>query len=151
MLIVLGAAWLVFDRATKSFFDDGSFALGEHVAGPFPGLFRFTLVHNTGGAWGIFDDAAFALGVVSLLVVAALVAFLLWDAQASLGQAIGIALVAAGGIGNAFDRFALGYVVDFIDLSFIDFPVFNIADIGVTCGLALTIVSMLFSSGRERA
>lgn len=52
-------------------------------------------------------------------------------------------LVAAGGIGNAIDRFALGYVVDFIQPLFIDFPVFNVADIGVTCGFVLLVLSLL--------
>ena len=57
---------------------------------------------------------------------------------------LGAALVVAGGLGNAFDRFMLGYVVDFINLTFIDFPVFNIADIGVTCGFVLAAIAFLF-------
>ena len=51
----------------------------------------------------------------------------------------------AGGIGNALDRFTLGYVVDFIEPVFIDFPVFNVADIGVTCGFVLFLAGMLLS------
>ena len=51
----------------------------------------------------------------------------------------------AGGIGNALDRFTLGYVVDFVDFTFIDFPVFNVADIGVTCGFVVFIASMLYA------
>lgn len=62
-------------------------------------------------------------------------------------ELIGLGLVIGGGIGNAIDRFVLGYVVDFIDLSFMDFPVFNIADIGVTCGLALFLIGWIV---RER-
>ena len=58
--------------------------------------------------------------------------------------ALGGALVVAGGIGNAIDRFIQGYVVDFIELSFMDFPVFNIADIGVTCGVALIFIAVIF-------
>lgn len=57
--------------------------------------------------------------------------------------ALGLSLVVAGGIGNAIDRFTLGYVVDFIEPVFIDFPVFNVADIGVTCGVALFIASLI--------
>ena len=62
-------------------------------------------------------------------------------------EVVGLALVVGGGIGNAIDRFVLGYVVDFIDLTFMNFPVFNIADIGVTCGLVLFLVAWLV---RER-
>ena len=58
-------------------------------------------------------------------------------------------LVVAGGIGNAIDRFTLGFVVDFIEPTFIDFPIFNIADIGVTCGIILFIVSLLIHERTE--
>ena len=68
-------------------------------------------------------------------------------ARISWPELIGLGLVIGGGIGNAIDRFVLGYVVDFIDLSFMDFPVFNIADIGVTCGLALFLIGWIV---RER-
>ena len=65
------------------------------------------------------------------------------------GELIGISLVVAGGIGNAIDRFTLGFVVDFIEPTFIDFPIFNIADIGVTCGIILFIVSLLIHERTE--
>ncbi len=52
-------------------------------------------------------------------------------------------------MGNALDRFTLGYVVDFIEPVFIDFPVFNIADIGVTCGVVLVLVSMLVALRKD--
>lgn len=145
----VGAVWLALDIATKGFFNGGAFAVGQHIAGPFLGLFRFTLVHNTGGAWGLFSDSTIALGVVSLAVSVLLVAFALWEPHATLGQAIGAALVAAGGVGNAIDRFVQGYVVDFIEFTFIDFPVFNIADIGVTCGLVLLVLSTLLAWRKE--
>lgn len=150
-MAIVGVAWLVVDVVTKRFFDGGAFEVGEHVAGPFFGLFRFTLVHNTGGAWGIFADSTTVLGVVALLVSVALVVFVIGDRRASLGQAVGAALVAAGGIGNALDRFLQGYVVDFIDFAFMDFPVFNVADIGVTCGLVLLIAATLLAWRREDA
>lgn len=141
--------WLVLDQATKAFFNGGAFALGEHIAGPFLGLFRFTLVHNTGAAWGMFGDSTLALGAMSLLVCALLLAYLfIAEPNASLAQAVGLALVVAGGIGNAIDRFAQGYVVDFIDFAFMDFPVFNVADIGVTCGFVLFFCALLWSLRR---
>ena len=150
-IALVAAVWLAVDLATKRFFDGGAFELGDHIASPFLGLFRFTLVHNTGGAWGILGDSTFALGIVSIVVSAALVAFVMADRSANLAQAIGVGLIAAGGIGNAIDRFDLGYVVDFIDFTFIDFPVFNVADIGVTCGLVVLIVATFATWGRERS
>ena len=61
-------------------------------------------------------------------------------------QLFSIGIVVAGGIGNAIDRFVTGYVVDFICFDFIDFPVFNIADIGVTCGVLILVTLMMYYS-----
>lgn len=142
----LALGWIVLDQAVK-------LCMNAHVAGsvlsdPIAGLFRLHLVHNTGGAWSMFSGATVALGVFSIVMCAALAAFAVYErARISWPELIGLGLVIGGGIGNAIDRFALGYVVDFIDLAFMDFPVFNIADIGVTCGLALFLIGWIV---RER-
>lgn len=140
--------WLAADIATKAVCN--GYGLGEVIAGPFLGLVQFRLAHNTGAAWGMFGDSTFALGVMSLLVCAALAAYLVATARrANLVEVVGIALVVAGGLGNALDRFTLGYVVDFIDTTFIEFPTFNVADIGVTCGFVLFFVGMLWGMRRD--
>lgn len=143
LLTVVAMVWLAFDRITKVHFD--SYALGEDIAGPFAGIFQFTLVHNTGGAWGVFSGSTLALGIFSLaisIVVAIIV--VRFARRSNWVLTLGGALVVAGGIGNAIDRFIQGYVVDFIELSFMDFPVFNIADIGVTCGVVLIFIAVIF-------
>lgn len=143
LFAVVALVWLALDQATKAYFN--GFELGQDIAGPFLGLFQFTLVHNTGAAWGLFSGSTAALGVVSLAVSAAVAVLAVRFAPRSNALLVlGAALVAAGGIGNAIDRFALGYVVDFIEASFIDFPVFNVADIGVTCGVVLAVVALAF-------
>lgn len=145
----VAAVWLIIDQLTKAYFQ-GAYALGETSAASY-GLFRFRLVHNTGMAWGLFGDSTFMLGVTSLLVCAAIIAIFvcyrrLTGHAASLLETCALALVFSGGLGNAIDRFAQAFVVDFIDLTFIDFPVFNIADIGVTCGFVLLIVGYMLAS-----
>lgn len=141
-------AWIALDFATKRFFD-GSWEPGDVVAGPFLGLFRFRLVHNTGAAWGMFGDATVLLAVVSLAVCAVLTAYLFaLSPRASLPETAGLALVVAGGIGNVIDRLGQGYVVDFIEPVFVDFPVFNIADIGVTCGFVLFLAALVVKERR---
>lgn len=139
---VVFIAWLAFDMLSKSLLSDAS--VGEVIAGPFFGIFQFALVHNTGAAWGIFGDSTVALGAFSLVVciAALLYMFVVEPGMRPIG-ALGLSLVVAGGVGNAIDRFSLGYVVDFIEPVFIDFPVFNIADIGVTCGMALFVLSLV--------
>ncbi len=135
--------WVLLDQLSKAYFN--GFKLGEVVAGPFCGVFQFRLVHNTGAAWSMFSDSTFALGVFSLVICVLLLVYLFKLApDSSVGEAAGLAFVFAGGVGNAIDRFALGYVVDFIDPVFIEFPVFNIADIGVTCGFVLFFAALLY-------
>lgn len=141
---VIVVAWIALDQFTKSFFKnmepDGI------IAGPFAGLIDIRLVHNTGGAWGIFAGNTMALGVFSVIVCIVIAGFFLATAkQSTMVQTVSFALIVAGGIGNAIDRFAQGYVVDFLEFSFFDFPVFNVADIGVTCGFALLVISMLIA------
>lgn len=136
--------WVLIDQFSKSRFVE--MAPGGVLAGPFAGIFDIRLVHNTGGAWGIFAGNTTALGVFSLVVCAVLAAYFFWQrGEINALQTVGIALIVAGGVGNAIDRFTLGYVTDFIEFSFIDFPVFNIADIGVTCGFALLFIGLLLS------
>ena len=59
-------------------------------------------------------------------------------------EMVGLGLLVAGGIGNFIDRLVYGYVVDFITPTFINFPTFNIADIGVTCGIVLAAIGYLY-------
>lgn len=145
-LVVL---WFALDMATKAYFN--GFTVGEVVAGPFLGLVQFRLAHNTGAAWGMFDDSTFALGVMSTVVCVALTVYLFVVAKrATVLETVGLALIVAGGLGNALDRFILGYVVDFIDTVFMSFSTFNVADIGVTCGFVIFFAGMLWSMRKER-
>ena len=151
-LAIVFAVWFALDRFTKIYFD-ANFSLGEKITDSIFGIFHLTLVHNTGAAFGIFATATIALAIVSAFVSLVLLAMpfinqRLMDVGKSTYQLktlhlICLGVVAAGGIGNAIDRFFTGYVVDFICFDFIDFPVFNIADIGVTCGILLLVILML--------
>lgn len=141
----IALVWIVYDRLTKVYFE-GSYSLGQ--VSPIDYLvIRFRLVHNTGMAWGLFGDSTFMLGAFSLIVCAAIVAlFFFYDKlflrPPTLVESTALGLILAGGIGNAIDRFIQGYVIDFLEFTFIDFPVFNIADIGVTCGFALLLICL---------
>ena len=149
VFIPIVVVWLVLDQASKLFFN-GTYHAGQVISDPILGIFRFHLVYNTGGAWSIFSGATWALGAFSLVVCIAHKAYLsLTPQRTNSGELIGISLVVAGGIGNAIDRFTLGFVVDFIEPTFIDFPIFNVADIGVTCGIILFIVSLLIHERTE--
>lgn len=142
VLVAIIVAWVIFDQVTKSLV--AGQRLGDQFAGPFLGLVDFRLVHNTGGAWGIFEGNPAALGIFSLVVCALLLGYYIWQRhEVNMLQTVGIALIVAGGIGNVIDRFTQGYVIDFIEFSFFDFPVFNVADIGVTCGFVLLFLGLI--------
>jgi signal peptidase II len=143
-------AWIAIDRASKLSMD--VVPVGTTLAHNVLGLFDFTLVHNTGGAWGVFGGSTVPLGIFSVAVCAALAVFLFayLRNEATWLETISVALIVAGGLGNAWDRFAYGYVVDFFNCTFIDFPVFNVADIGVTCGIALLVIALIARPGEGR-
>lgn len=140
--------WLLLDQLSKAVVV--AWSPGEVIRPSELGLVELVSVRNTGGAWGIFSDSTMLLGAFSLIVCAIILLYELFFAKnAPLMSRVGAALVFAGGIGNAIDRFWHGYVVDFISFAFIDFPVFNVADIGVTVGAALFLASMLLSARKD--
>ena len=148
LFVAVIVVWVAIDQFTKTFFKDG--LVGKVYADNVLGLFDFRLVHNTGGAWGIFSDSTFALGMFSLAVCAIVaIYFFVERKHLTYLTSISLALIVAGGLGNVVDRFALGYVIDFIEFTFIDFPVFNVADIGVTCGFALLVICLIIDFVRE--
>ena len=101
------------------------------------GVVGFRLVHNFGAAWGSFS------GMVVVLV-AIILAYMIYVAkEASVLETVGLALIFAGGLGNMIDRLVRGYVVDFVEPLFIDFPNFNIADAGITCGIICVLIAFL--------
>ena len=62
---------------------------------------------------------------------------------------VSLMLLFAGALGNAIDRVFRGFVVDFIKTSFINFPVFNVADIAITVGAALFIIYLMFFDNKK--
>lgn len=141
----VAVAWWLLDRAFKVAADVHE--VGEVYVGNVGGLFEFKLVHNTGAAWGMFGNSTVALGVFSLVVCALIAVYLfaVRRGRVHVLELVGLALVFAGGLGNAYDRLVAGYVVDFINATFMSYPVFNIADIGVTCGIVLFLVGFFVS------
>ena len=110
-----------------------------------PGIFRLTYVQNTGAAFSSFQGMRWLFALVFLLFAVGIV----WEFSKkrlpfSTFERWCIASVFGGGLGNMIDRFRLGYVVDMIQLEFMEFPVFNIADCFITCGCIALIVSLIF-------
>ena len=125
--------------------------VGDIISVLIPGALQFTLVHNTGAAWGMFGDWTNGFIVVALIVCIFIVCFLFFNSNnTNTLTVVACALLFSGGLGNALDRFLNGYVIDMIQVTFIDYPVFNVADCAITIGVILLIVDMLFLNKRYR-
>jgi len=110
-----------------------------------PGLFHLTYVQNTGAAWSSFQGMIWLFA----LVFAVFTGLLIWEFSKkrmpfTTFERFCIAAVFAGGLGNMIDRLRLGFVVDMIEVEFINFPVFNVADCFITCGCIVLMVSLIF-------
>lgn len=115
-----------------------------------PGILNFTYVENRGAAFGMLADKRWVFIVISTLAIAVLVWYLAVKKPKDILLCTSLSLIAGGGIGNMIDRVALGYVVDMIDVRFIDFYVFNIADSAVCVGCGLMILYMILDEVRLR-
>lgn len=126
----------------------------ERVLRIIPGFIRFESVKNEGMVWGMMNGVkgfVTAITIVTALVIVLLIwVFFKYRSKMSGWIRFAFAMIIAGAIGNLIDRAALGYVRDFICTEFISFPVFNVADIFVTCGAVLLGILLIFTrSGHE--
>jgi signal peptidase II len=115
-----------------------------------PGFLDLTHVQNTGAAFGLLNTAEFAFKpmLIATVATAALVGIAIFAARLASHQRvarIGLALVLGGAFGNLIDRFAVGYVIDFVDAYWrgYHFWAFNVADSGITIGVAMMMLDML--------
>jgi signal peptidase II len=148
--LVLSVLVIALDQWSKQFFV-GWLALGE-VRPVFAGWFNWTMAHNTGVAFSMFNDgetwqryglAAFALAVTSGLTV------WLMRVQREPWTACGLALVIGGALGNVIDRVRLGYVIDFIQWYYRDWywPAFNLADSAISVGVVVLLIASFRGEG----
>lgn len=114
-----------------------------------PNVFSLTYLQNTGGAFSLLEGQRIFFIIISIVAVIVVVSFLHKYLKESKWLTIGLSLFLAGAIGNFIDRFRLGYVVDMFQLDFVRFPIFNIADMALTIGVALIII-YLFLDEREK-
>ena len=138
--LLLMALIVIADRIVK-FWALTSLAPVSEAAG-ISGLFHFHYIENTGAAFSFLSEHTWILTVISVIVVAAAL-YCLIAKKFPRCYDVFIAFIAAGGFANLFDRVVYGYVVDMFEIDFMRFAVFNVADIGVTCGIFVFIIALL--------
>ena len=113
------------------------------------GIIQLRYAENTGAAFGSFSGHTTTLSVFTFVAILVGIIFLLSKKIKFGVEYVCITLVIAGGAGNLIDRVFRGFVVDYIEPLFIDFAVFNFADILVTCSAILLIIWTIYDIYRE--
>ena len=143
---IAAAAVLALDMITKHIVSSGM-ELGASIA-ILPGVFEITYIHNTGAAWGILAGKQLLLQILTAVLMAAVIVYAVIKRKSlSRLEMISLALIVGGGLGNFLSRAVSGYVVDFFNIHII--PVFNVADVGITTGCVLLIISVFLSGKKE--
>ena len=130
------------DQVTK-FLTVANIGLWEDI--PFiPGLLQLTYVQNTGAAFSSFEGQQWLFALIFVVFTC----LIFWEyfkkpMGFSTFERWCIAAIYGGGLGNMIDRIRMGYVVDMIHTTFMDFPVFNVADCFITCGCFLLMTSLV--------
>lgn len=110
-----------------------------------PGVFSLTYSENRGVAFGLFQDGTVVFAITTSIVIVVFSILLIKNYKKSKLFAVSAALIIGGGLGNLFERVVLGYVVDYLSLSFFP-PICNFADYCITAGTICLIVYLLFFS-----
>ncbi len=142
---ILSAVVLVLDLVLKAVLEGIDLTIID-------GVLSFITVHNTGASFGVLSGAQWLFIVLAVVFIVGMILFdILYKKPfgANGWYRAGFTLILAGIIGNLVDRIAFGYVRDFISLDFINFPVFNVADIALTVGCICLVVFMIFFAFRE--
>lgn len=138
VFVLIDQATKAVARATLSDFETHSFI---------PGILDFKLVYNTGAAFSFAEGAGPVFVAFAIAVLIACI-FVIWrHDELTMPFVMSLASISGGGFSNMLDRVLLGSVTDFLSFSFIDFPIFNLADVDVTCGVVILLI-LLFRAER---
>ena len=140
--ILIIAASVLVDQITK-LLAAGNMALYDSVT-VIPHAFSFTYIHNYGAAWGLFSEHRWVFLILTGIALIVLPILLYRYRHLPFLFGFSLSLIIGGAIGNMIDRLFRGYVIDFLEFTFIDFPVFNVADICVTVGTILMFIYIVF-------
>ena len=112
-------------------------------------VLHVTCAKNEGAAFGMLSDHRWVFMLFSTVAIVGLLVYLFRFRPKSRYVQITLAMIVGGGIGNMIDRIALGYVVDFIDFTLINFAIFNVADSFVTVGAFMLMGYLIVDTVRE--
>ena len=113
------------------------------------GFIQLNYAENTGAAFGSFSGKTTFLSIFTLAIIILGLIYLFVKKRKVDVEYICISLIISGGLGNLVDRIFRGYVVDYIEPLFVDFAIFNFADILVTCSCIVLVIWLMYEIYRE--
>jgi signal peptidase II len=147
----VAAATVVLDQISKLWIL-GLLGREQGASLPLLGPLHLTMVHNYGMSWGLLRNSEWGRWLLIGFSVVVVIGLALWIRKAIRPlPALGVGMIIGGAIGNnLIDRVLYGYVVDFIDVSRLHFPwVFNVADSGISVGVALLLLDSFLSEEKK--
>lgn len=147
LYLVISLLVVIADQGLKNYIVT-NFKIGdEHTV--IPGILSLTYLQNDGAAWNIFSGQMILFYLISIAAIAVVVYYLFNPKYKNWLFDTGLALVLGGIIGNFIDRLHLKYVIDMLQLDFVQFNIFNIADSAITVGIVLVFIYLIFMSEKD--
>ena len=141
LLVVVADQWLKNYIVTN-------FKIGDEKT-IIPGILSFTYLQNDGAAWNIFSGQMILFYLISIAAIVVVVYYIFNPKYKNWLFDTGLALVLGGIVGNFIDRLHLKYVIDMLQLDFVQFNIFNIADSAITVGIVLVFIYLIFISEKD--
>lgn len=141
LYIILGLLILVGDQLLKGWIVANVSYGALHTV--IPNILGLTYVQNDGAAWSMLAGQQWFFYIVTIIAVGVISYLFYTSEQSEKLYRIGLTLMLAGALGNFIDRLHLKYVVDMFQLEFINFPIFNVADTALTCGVICVFIAIL--------
>lgn len=147
MYFIIAAAIIALDQWTKSLVVK-HMELGQSIP-LIQDVLHLTSHRNTGAAFGILANQRMLFVVTTIAVVVGILISLIRIGKSQPRVSLALSMVLGGAIGNFIDRVTTGKVVDFVDVTVINFPIFNVADMAITIGVGLLLLDVLLDSKRK--
>lgn len=146
--LIIAVLIIIADQAVKYLVASGM-NVGD-TAFSILNLFDITYIQNKGAAFSLLSGKLSLLSIISVAFCICAVIYWIKKKPTHPLLCTSITMMFAGAFGNAIDRIFRGFVIDYIQTSFINFPVFNIADIGITVGAILLVVYFIWFDKEDK-
>ena len=115
-----------------------------------PDVLSLNHIRNTGAAWSMLEGKMWFFVIITVVAVIVVVTLMVKNRkQGNRWLLTGLSFILAGAIGNFIDRVRLGYVVDMFQTDFMNFPIFNVADMTLVCGVILILIYIILDEKEQ--